>query len=314
MSASSDRRTVRRDDVEALFPGQRAERSRNGHEILPQTSEAGSERRGRGPGRAGLEELEGLLSPRDHAVIELVADHRFLTTKQIEQFCFFDHKTHTSAARSARRVLARLCELQVLDRVERRVGGLAGGSESSIWRLSPLGLRLRALRRGLGTSPRVRTPGERFIAHHLAVAELHLELVKAERRGLLLVSRLSLEPHCWRQFNGLGGIETLKPDMAVVVTPRSAAEFEDHYFIEVDRATESLPTVLRQCQQYEAYRRTGDAQASDGVFPIVLWVVPNQRRAEQVAEAIERSRSLDAANYRVVMPDEFIDLLVRGPE
>ena len=62
----------------------------------------------RGPGVRGLTELAGQLSDRDRSVLAVVDDHRFLTTNQIEQFCFTQHASKLSAARTARRVLRRL--------------------------------------------------------------------------------------------------------------------------------------------------------------------------------------------------------------
>src|SRR5690242_14025129 len=50
--------------------------------------------RRRGRGAAGLSELARLLSDRDLAVLDLIAPHRFLTTKQVHAFCFHTHTTN----------------------------------------------------------------------------------------------------------------------------------------------------------------------------------------------------------------------------
>jgi len=65
---------------------------------------------------------------------------------------------------------------------------------------------------------------------------------------------------------GSGSRLTLKPDLYVLTAPRTnqqPSEFEDHAYIEVDRATESLPTLIRKCRQYETYRRSGHANIVD---------------------------------------------------
>jgi hypothetical protein len=266
--------------------------------------------RSRGPGLSGLTDLGRSLSERDGLVLDLVAAHRFMTTRHLESFCFQDHTTSLSAARSCRRVLARLEAWGLLDRPIRRVGGLHAGSASSIWMLTSTGQRLRNLRAGIGAIGRVREPGERFIAHYLAIADTHLALVTAERAGRLKLSEVQIEPASWRHYSGLGGNrEVLKPDLFVIT---STSEYDDHWFIEVDRATESIPTLLTQCQQYERYRRQGTEVDDRGVFPLVLWIVPDERRATKLRTAIDTTRGLDRELHRIATPETFLDVAIGG--
>ncbi|MCW2783995.1 MAG: hypothetical protein JWP74_512 [Marmoricola sp.] len=176
--------------------------------------------------------------------------------------------------------------------------------------LTSVGQRLRNLRSGRGATGTVREPGERFIAHYLAIADVRLALVQAERAGgSISVLQCVIEPRAWRRFTSFGGTEVLKPDLfAITVTPDDA-DFEEHWFIEVDRGTESLPTVLKQCDRYEAYRRSGQAEAEHGVFPLIVWVVPDERRASKLAERITNARHLKAANYRVTTDAELLSCL-----
>lgn len=286
--------------------GYRSERQALQEPVVP-------ERRGRGPGEEGLRELADRLSGRDRAVLDIVHRHRFLTTGQIEGFCFVDHASRTSAARTARRVLARLERERLIERPARRVGGFGAGSAVSIWMLTSTGLRLVNLVAGRGAVGRARTPGERYIGHALAVADVHLELVQAARRRLLSVYQIQLEPASWRQFADAGGRRSLKPDLFAVTAPGSDREYEDHWFVEVDLATESLPTVIRQCRFYEAYRRSGQAQAEAGVFPRVVWVVPTETRASKLHEALTYARDLDRDLFRVVKAEQLLPLL-RGDD
>lgn len=273
-------------------------------------------RRTRGSGAAGLLAIQQQLSPRDLAVLELLSAHRYLTTRHLEHFLFRDHATPLSGSRSCRRVLARLESWSLICRPIRRVGGLQAGSASSIWMLSGAGKRLLSLRAGLGAIGRVREPGERFIAHYLAVADTHLALLSVERSGQLELGTVQIEPMAWRSYLGLGGQkEILKPDLYAVTTPRidgRLGDFEDHWFIEVDRATESLPTLLGQCRQYEAYRRSGSQQEAAGVFPLVLWIVPDDRRAAALTRAVERSTDLTSDLYRVCTPDSLLATVIGG--
>ncbi len=208
--------------------------------------------------------------------------------------------------------MAKLARLDLVERPQRRVGGLFGGSAPSVWMLTSTAVRLRAILRGSGDVGRVRTPGERYIAHHLAVADAHLSLVRAHRLGKLVLHALHVEPESWRSYDGSGGERrTLKPDLTVVVSPPGDDGFEDHYFVEIDLGSESIPTVLRQCRQYLDYRATGQAQQRDGVFPWVVWVAP-PGRAERIRDAIEQARGMDQSLFKVTTPDGLVGLLTAG--
>lgn len=297
---ASDRHTVTPDHA-----GQGASGHEYGAERLPVTpGSSRPERRGRGPGLHGLRDVLGQLSGRDLAVLDLVAEHRFLSTGHVERFCFYDHASPDSGARSCRRVLTRLERDRLLERVPRRIGGLRSGSSSSVWMLTSTGQRLRNLRSGSGAVGKIRAPGSAFIAHYLGIADVRLTLTEAARSGHLVVTQVQIEPRAWRPFTGRGGArEILKPDLFAVTAQSVDAEFEDHWFIEVDRGTESIPTLLRQCRVYETYRRTGLEQKRAEVFPRVLWVVPDERRADKLTSALATAQGLDRTLF-VVTPAE----------
>jgi hypothetical protein len=266
--------------------------------------------RRRGPGLAGLADLADRLSPRDQIVLELVGTHRFLTTRQLQAFAFYHHTTSESAGRVCRRVLTRLSSWGLLQRPVRRVGGLQAGSAADVWMLTSSGQRLRNLRSGLGAVGRIREPGEGFVRHYLAIADTHLALLTAQRAEQLELLKVQIEPAAWRSYTGPTGQQAvLKPDLAAVT---ASGQFEDHWFIEVDRATESIPTLIRQCRQYEAYRRSGTEQASIGLFPLVLWVVPDEPRASKLRQALALARDLDSAPFRITTPDRLIAAVTGG--
>jgi hypothetical protein len=268
--------------------------------------------RGRGPGLAGLVELAERLSERDRQVLELVGSHRFLTTDQLQRFAFDQHSTTDSAARVCRRVLLRLQDSGLLQRPLRRIGGLQAGSASSVWMLTTSGQRLRNLRQGLGAVGRIREPGEGFVRHYLAIADTHLALLAAQRAAQLELLQVQIEPAAWRSYSGPSGNQlVLKPDLSAVT---ASGEFEDHWFIEVDRATESIPTLIKQCRQYEAYRRAGQEQAATGLFPLVLWIVPDEPRAAKLRQALNAARDLDSALFRVTTPDRLLAAITGGEQ
>lgn len=258
-------------------------------------------------GRRQLATIASGLSTRDRQILQSVSGHRFLTTRQVQIFHFTDHATELAGARACRRVLERLHRLRLLARLERRVGGVRAGSASYVWCVGPVGDRLLQIASGEGARRRVHEPSVAFLDHTLAIADVHLELVGAQRGGALELVRVELEPNCWRTFVGSGGgREVLRPDLYVST---ASGEFEDCRFVEVDLGTESLPTILRKCAQYEAYRRSGREQQRLGTFPRVLWLVPSLQRQAKLTGAIQSNRQLLAEMFVVAARNELLDVL-----
>ena len=46
-------------------------------------------------------------------------------------------------------------------------------------------------------------------------------------------------------------------------------DYEDHYFLEIDRSTESLARIVNTCKKYIEYYRSGIEQRQKEVFPYV---------------------------------------------
>lgn len=248
------------------------------------------------------------LSVRDQAVLSSLDQHPFLTTAQIQRLHFEAHATSESAARICRRVLKRLAELRLIEHLERRVGGVRAGSASFVWRIGPTGDRLRRQQQGNQPRARRKEPSLHHLEHSLAVAETHLRMLEAGADLRLRVLHIETEPTCWRPYLAPGAARAvLKPDLYAVTTgPGADPSYEDHWFIEVDRGTESLPTLLRKCDQYEQYRRSGREQQAIGVFPFVLWLLPDATRMGRLLDGIRGERRLDASLFRVATSDGLI--------
>lgn len=261
-------------------------------------------------GRTGpraLGALDAELSARDVAILQSVDSHRFLTTQQIETLHFQGHATQLSASRIARRTLRRLGDARVLDHLNRRIGGARAGSTSYVWRVGVVGHRLLAQHDGRPVRRDSHEPGLRFLEHCLGIADIHLSLLDAERRGHLAIEAIEFEPDNWRSYLGVGGEScVLKPDLFAIT---ASGAYEDCWFIELDRGTESIPTVLAQCRRYEAYRRTGQDQSKLGVFPLVVWVTTSEARRQRIERAIAQATSLDASAYRVTTMSGLIKLV-----
>lgn len=247
------------------------------------------------------------LSDRERAILQTICQHHFLTTRQIQQLFFTNHATPAAAARICRRTVLRLGKLRVIEPLERRVGGIRAGSASYVWRVGLVGDQLLRLASGDGVRARRKEPSARYLDHCLAGADVHVALEQAARQGQLDLVRFDAEPTSWRRYAGPGASrQILKPDLYTVT---AMGDYEDHWFLEIDRATESIPTLLVKCQQYTAYRRTGREQQDGGVFPVVLWLVPDDRRLDRLTGALRSARSLDDDLFRVALIDQVIDVM-----
>ncbi len=170
--------------------------------------------------------------------------------------------------------------------LERRVGGVRAGSAGLVLALGPVGQRV--LTSG-GPRRRAYEPTLRFFDHTLAVAQLAVDLTLAARARVVELLAFQAEPQSWREFADMGGRRWLRPDAFVVL---GSGGYELRWFIEVDRASESLPVVIRKCRLYADYYQSGTEQARHGVFPRVAWVVPDDARADRLRQAIARDRQL----------------------
>ncbi len=225
----------------------------------------------------------------DRELIKTVGRFRLVCARQLRRLYFPSVDGAESApARRARHRMARLVKLDVLARLPRRVGGFQSGSAGYVYRLGPVGLQLTQYR---GTRNREWSPSHSWVRHNLAITECFVLLREIERDGLSKLRLFDPEPHSWRPFFGpSGGPETLKPDAYVVL---QAHGFEEHWFLEVDRGTESKSVLRRKLDRYLAYFQTGQEQERLGLFPQVRFIVslagsPSlQTEADRVSE-IER--------------------------
>ncbi len=229
--------------------------------------------------------IRGRLSPRDLEVLETVGRFRVMSGEQLQRL-FWPEGLPQTRARLARHGLARLSELGVLAPLARRVGGVRAGSRGSCFAVGLAGQRLLNSGDSKRRARSPYTPGERYLAHTLAVAEIYVELVEVERRGAADLLAFDPEPVCWRTYLGPYGARlVLKPDASVKL---GVGDYEFSWLVEMDMATEALTTIERKAQRHLDYHRSGEARRSEGVSPRVVWIVPDEQRAEAVQQALDR--------------------------
>ena len=183
-------------------------------------------------------------SGRDLAVLRDVGRLGHASADQLRRL-HFAAGSEVGRRRRSQAALRRLTDDGYLHRLPRRVGGTGSGSAGFVYCLGYRGQRL--VFPALFPGRRARTPeevGTSFVGHSLAVAELVVALVGAERDKRCSGLELETEPSCWRDYLGLHGAKrSLRPDMGVRLS-------------------------------------VGGRQRLGGVFPKVLWSVPDRRRQE----------------------------------
>jgi hypothetical protein len=225
---------------------------------------------------ARLDRIASELSDLDWSLLSFVATCRLATSKQlIRRFWVGDPKAEPAKARAGSRALKRLSDWRVIDPLPGRArGGVRGGSATLVYAVGVAGRKLLA-QRGLHLR-RLEAPGERFRNHILACTELVVELHVAEARGDLDLIEVQQEPACHRAFLGAWGSRLwVRPDLFARV---GVGALEDRWFIEVDLATEHSGTLAAKAERYLSHYRSGAEQSEHGVYPRVLWVVPDAPR------------------------------------
>jgi hypothetical protein len=121
---------------------------------------------------------------------------------------------------------------------------------------------------------------------------------------------VEVEPVCWRRYSGPGGVsEIVRPDLYAITASEA---FEDCWFLEIDRGTESPAAIRRKCLAYETYWRTGIEQQRNGTFPLVAWVAPDERRAGRIERENRDATTLRRELFRVTTSDRLVELIAEG--
>jgi hypothetical protein len=250
-----------------------------------------------------LAQLERSLSARDRAVLGTLARVRVATARQLYRLHF-----EGVTRRQGRASLASLTGRRLITRLPRIIGGVRAGSSGYVYTLDVAGVRL--MRPDHDRPQRPWNVGRMFLDHSLAVTEPYVRLVEADRTRQLHLADFTTEPGCWRRFHGPGGARlVLKPDAVVRLV---LGQYEDRWFLEVDLDTESSTALARKCDLYRRYWQAGVEQARTGVFPKVLWLVPDERRHAVVIDVIGRQPEEAWPLFAVALVADLTGRLLRG--
>jgi hypothetical protein len=232
--------------------------------------------------RVRLMEMVVELSGREQQILETSVRLRLVSTTQFERLFFAETTNPASRARLARRALARLVELDLLARLERRIGGVRAGAAGHVYYATTGAQRLVAYWQGDGLKrPRSRyEPTAAFVRHTLGITESYVRLVEADRARTTELLEFQSEPAAWLAFLGPGIARlTLKPDAFVRLGV--SADEEERFYLEIDCGTEGRAALTRKCRAYLAAWQAG---AGGEVFPRVAWIATTERRVTLLTE------------------------------
>lgn len=219
--------------------------------------------------------LASHLTERDRRIALDCFEHHVLTSSQIKRLHFSD--TRTTTAR-----LNMLYQLRVLARFRPSLPR-GRGTAPYHWSLDEAGALIAAGDRGVERSKlgwqhavAVRIATSPKLAHHVEVNEFIVRLAVETVRAGGYLSEWYGERMLHRFLGG-----KLIPDSYGVLS------FPDrgllHMFVELDRGTETLERLHQKAERYERTLRWEYVREFD---PLVLFVVPSERRARTVTGAL----------------------------
>jgi hypothetical protein len=226
------------------------------------------------------------LSPRDRDVVNLVAKFKQLRADHIAESLFHGLASGTPLDRSLKRLVAG----KYLARIARRLlGGHGGGSEQYVYHLGRQGWRLVG-KAGAYWLPR------KVNEHTLHIADCFVKLVQAEQRGGLKLLRFDTEPDCHRMVGAI----SLEPDGYVEVGSL-VQNMRLARFLEIDEGTEREDQIQDKCVRYwRAYLGW-----EEELYPRVLFVVPDQERADFIMRIAEGGPEESRQLFEVCTFDDF---------
>lgn len=238
-------------------------------------------------------------------ILQFLADARLATSSQLARLFFAESPTHRSQIRRSNLATKQLKEAGLIYHQPRKIGGWTKGSSSYIWSLTYKGWKkLKEVNSSISLRFRNRVDfSQNHVEHTLAITEIFVELKELERLGKIKLEEFHYEPKSWRYYSDIGGSSlVLKPDAFAKIT---VGEYEDFYFFELDRSSESLTRIVNTCKKYIHYYNTGIEQRVNDIFPFVLWIVPDERRKENISNAIHLKLNNFWQMFQVVTLDEF---------
>lgn len=252
------------------------------------------------------------MNPKQIEILSFLAHCKMATSRQIARLLFHDATSIRSQNRRANLLTKHLKEAGLIYHQPRKIGGWIKGSSSYIWSLTSKGVKtLQTSSTFLSLRPRSKWDAtQHHIEHTLAVTEIFVQLKELEREQKIQLEDFQFEPKSWRTYADISNSSLiLKPDAFAKLV---VGEYEDIYFFELDRSSESLTRIANTSKKYIHYYKTGIEQRENDIFPLVLWIVPDEKRKIAVADTLQTRLSNFWQMFHVITLDDFADFIQGG--
>ncbi|EOH93699.1 replication-relaxation family protein [Enterococcus pallens] len=266
--------------------------------------------------RQYLIDLSARLDSQNFEILRTIYKFKFMTASQLQRIFFTKSSNNANNLRTCNRRLKKLQSYGVIDCLIHRIGGARAGSRGKVWVISSAGFQLLKLDSDLqlkANRKRLMEPSILFLEHTLTISEAYTKLIELDHQKKIELLEVQHEPRCWRTYSEKGVATYLKPDLYVSL---ALDEYVDHYFLELDRATEPPSKCIVKAKQYIAYANSAveQRQNENGVFPFVVWIVPNEKRREQLTRYIRYELPKAEMLFRVITMAEFETLIAGDSE
>lgn len=239
-----------------------------------------------------LSELMVGLTGDGTRILRLLDDFHYAYGSQLQRL-FFTGGTHEAKTRARNRALALLVRECLVYRSPRQpLPGKQHGEAEHIYGLTHPGQRVMNELRKTERPYRSINRTTAHFTHALAVTELHVQLVEAERVGLIELIQSQGEPACHRRF---GLRKVLKPDAYTLFrTVRGGQKLEVAWFIEVEHSRQGETATIAKLHTYRDYMEHLDPDT--GLMPKVIFVAFTKRHRDHLERLLDRN----TAGYRDV--------------
>lgn len=256
---------------------------------------------------SSLSLIRSKLSPLELSILSALMLRGVMLTSHLATICLGEHTPTTE--RRIQRFGEKLEKMKALKRRAISRVHSAGGTKALLWQLTKLGLKLAITDKRL-LSEKLRyysdDTGIATMRHTLDINDLEIKLLETQNSNIgFKVESIEREPYCWRKFSGI----SLKSDM---LTSTNYNDKTANWFIELDRGTVRPARIIDKCLLYRDYIiATYQTEWKSGV-PAVLWVVPDQLRAQRLKAHVGAAVGQFAPLFRFVTAPDFLPEILGG--
>lgn len=252
------------------------------------------------------------ISPKALKVLETIIVHKAMLTNQVTRICIGEKNDNN--ARTSMRLLNSLLGAKLV-RATPYTAKFSGYAVTTwSWEPTNLGIHVGApdSLREVNGKPKYLIKDESKQAdkleHILQITETEAILRDHARiRKDFSIIRIECEPACWRKFEDRHSADNwLKPDVFFKSMRKvDGKRLGIHYFVEVDRASEELKRIIGKCEVYRNYfRNVTKEQLCCGKIPLVVWIVPTEKRKESINARLIEKMGEDVRLFDVITRDE----------